>query len=88
MFLEMAIYGVGGLLLPRSNSRSLAVGLFLFSVLNIIKAIESISNGHTNAGLSFTKIIQILVLWGSIRAVEATFKLRGRFADANTQRTK
>jgi len=80
MGLHIALFGLGGLLLRRFPSRIIAVLLLVVCFLTAIEAAEWILNGHIQKLFTFDTALQLLALWGSARAVEATFKLHGRFS--------
>jgi hypothetical protein len=81
MFVHMVIYAAGAFFLRRSNSRILAMALLSITFLSIVNAWAWITSQQNAAVLSFTTLVQLLALWGSVRAVEATVKLRSRFAN-------
>lgn len=79
--LHFAVFGLGGVLLLRTNSRILATLIFVVCCVTVAETIRSaLSSRHVQSLLTLTKLFQLVTLWSSARAVEATFKLRGRFA--------
>ena len=84
--LHIVSFGIGGLLLLRTKSRVVAVLIFFVCFATVADVVQlAISSGNMRALFTLTKGFQLLTLWCSARAVEATFKLRGRFSDAAMQ---
>jgi hypothetical protein len=77
------IYAVLGAILMRFKSRVVAVILFFLAivatVVTVANAIGAKLGGGTNIFLS------LMILWAGVRAVEATFKLHGRFSAATVK---
>jgi hypothetical protein len=79
LLLTSILFAFFAFVLWQWNSRFAAVTLLILSVLVII---ASISNqlGSTQGGPKI--FLAIIAVWAGLRATEATFKLRGRFAHA------
>jgi hypothetical protein len=77
---DAVIYAVGGFFLRRSNSRVAAVILLLLAIVSI--GVTFANKVGANLGGGSNIFLALIVLWAAIRAVEATFKLHGRFASA------
>jgi hypothetical protein len=88
MGLHMAIFALGGFLLYRLRSRVLAIAMFCACAITIAEVTRWASQGHPKAIATFETLFLVFALWGSARAIEATFKLRGRFSEADTTHTK
>lgn len=79
---DAVIYAVGGFFVRRFQSRAAAVVLL---VLALVGAVVTFGNRvGANIGGGNNIFLAIIVLWAAVRAVEATFKLHGRFAQAGT----
>ena len=75
---DAVVYAIGGFFLRRSNSRVAAIVLLL---LAIIGAGVTLANKlGENLGGGNNIFLAAIVLWAAIRAVDATFKLRGKFS--------
>jgi hypothetical protein len=77
--IDVAIYVIGGFFLLRFKSRAAAVTLLLLALGG---AVATLFNrlGHDLGG-GRNVVLAAIVLWVAIRAVDATFKLRGRFSE-------
>jgi len=71
---DAAIYLIGGFLLHRFHSRAAAVVIPVLAAFSLYVTVANRLGGGSNIFLS------LIVFWAAIRAVEATFKLRSRFA--------
>ena len=71
---DAAIYLMGGFLLRRFHSRAAAVVILVLAAFSLYVTVANRLGGGSNIFLS------LIVFWAAIRAVEATFKLRSRFA--------
>jgi hypothetical protein len=80
MIAHTLIYGAGGLFLYRSNGRILAILMFGVITFGAIVEVKLLFERHAAVIPSFSALLQLLAFWGSLRAIEATFKLHGRFA--------
>lgn len=78
VLIDAAIYAVGGFLLRRFNSRVAAVVLLVLALLGLAVTVANRLGGNLGGGSNV--FLAAIVLWAAIRAVEATFKLRGRFS--------
>jgi hypothetical protein len=80
MLIDAGMYALLGAILWKWNSRTAAVLLLLLGsaslIMTVLNRIGITSEGGQNI------ILGLIVLWVAIRAVEATFKLHGRFSTA------
>jgi len=72
------IYVVGSFFLRRYHSRAAAVVLLVLAVVGA--GVTFANKAGANLGGGNNVFLALIVLWAAIRAVEATFKLRGRFS--------
>ncbi len=77
---DAAIYAIGGYFLRRYNSRAAAVVLLILTVLATGVTLANRIGRKLGGGNNI--FLAVILLWAAIRAVEATFKLRGRFSAA------
>ena len=77
VLVDAAIYAIGGVFLRRFNSRAAAVVLLLLALLGAGVTIANKAGANLGGGNNI--ILALIILWAGIRAVEATFKLHGRF---------
>lgn len=75
---DAAIFSVGGLFLRRFNSRTAAVVLLFVAVLGLGITLANTAGADLGGGRNV--VLALIVLWAAIRALEATYKLHGRFA--------
>ena len=75
---DAVIYVVCGFFLRRHNSRAAAVALLLLSILGA--GVTFANKAGANLGGGNNIFLALIILWAAIRAVESTFKLRGRFS--------
>jgi hypothetical protein len=75
---DAVIYVVAGLFLRRSNSRVAALVLLVSAVIGAGVTFANKAGADLGGGNNI--FLALIVLWAGIRAVEATFKLHGRFA--------
>lgn len=75
---DAVIYAVGGFFLRRYNSRAAAVVLLILAVVGA--GVTFANKAGANLGGGNNIFLALIVLWAAIRAVEATFKLRGRYS--------
>ena len=84
VLLDAALYAILGLILMKWKARTAAVLLLLLSglaaLVTVMNKLGVMSGGGTNI------ILALMVLWAAVRAVEATFKLHGKFARESTYR--
>ncbi len=80
LLIHTVILAVGGLCLLRWQSRAAAVGLLLYALAGagITLAIGSGAKLEGNSNLA----LALLIFWTALKGVEATFRLRGKFAFA------
>jgi len=78
LLIHAAVLGLGGagLLLWKSRIAAIALLVYALTGAGITLAIHSGAQIEGGKNLS----LALLVLWTAIKAVEATFRLRGRFA--------
>jgi hypothetical protein len=78
VLVDAVIYVVGGFFLRRFNSRAAAVVLLLLAIAGA--GVTFANKAGANLGGGSNIFLSLIVLWAAIRAVEATFKLCGRFS--------
>ncbi len=78
VLVDAAIFAIGGFFLFRFNSRAAAVALLLLALLSAGVTIANKAGANIGGGNNI--ILALIILWAGIRAVEATFKLHGRFS--------
>jgi hypothetical protein len=77
--IDVGLFSILGLLLWRFRSPAAAFGLLLVAVMRLlVTTAQSLDTGQISA---LEIAICIVVLFAAIRAVEATLKLIGRFAE-------
>jgi hypothetical protein len=77
--IDVGLFSILGVLLWRFRSPAAAFGLLLVAVMRLlVTTAQSLDTGQISG---FEVAICIVVLFAAIRAVEATLKLIGRFAD-------
>ena len=81
VLVDAAIYAIGGFFLRRFNSRAAAVVLLLLALLSAGVTIANKAGANLGGGNNI--ILALIILWAGIRAVEATFKLHGRFSSVS-----
>ncbi len=80
VLIDAAVYAIGGFFLRRFNSRTAAVILLILALLGAGVTIANKAGANLGGGNNI--ILALIILWAGIRAVEATFKLHGRFSSA------
>lgn len=78
LLIDGAAYVVLGFFLRQFNSRIIAIMLLLLAIVTSLMAFGIFSGRGHSGGLNV--ILAAIVVWAGVRAVEATFKLRGKFA--------
>lgn len=78
---DAAIFAIGGFFLLRFNSRTAAVVLLLLALLSA--GITIANKAGANIGGGNNIILAVIIIWAGIRAVEASFKLHGRFSSVS-----
>jgi hypothetical protein len=82
VLVDAALYAILGLILMKWKARTAAVLLLLLAglaaVVTFMNKLGIMAEGGTNI------ILALIVLWAAVRAVEATFKLHGKFAKEST----
>ncbi len=76
--IDAAVYAVCGFFLLRFNSRAAAVILLILAI--VAAGVTFANKLGVNLGGGNNIFLALIVLWAAIRAVDATFKLHGRFA--------
>ena len=79
---DAVVYAVGGFFLYRYNSRATAVILLILAFVAVGVTFANKAGADLGGGNNI--FLAFIVLWAAIRAVEATFKLRGRFSAKDT----
>jgi len=79
---DAVVYAAGGFFVRRFHSRVAAVVLFLVALVAV--GVTLANKAGANLGGGNNIFLALIVLWASVRAVEATFKLHGRFAAATS----
>lgn len=77
-FFLAAIYVIGGFFLLRFKSRAAAVTLLLLALGEAVVTLFNLFGHDLGGGRNV--VLAAIVVWAAIRAVDATFKLRGRFS--------
>lgn len=75
---DAAIYLIGGFLLHRFHSRAAAVVILVLAAFSLYVTVANRLGENLGGGSNI--FLSLIVFWAAIRAVEATFKLRSRFA--------
>jgi len=75
---DAAIYLIGGFLLHRFHSRAAAVVILVLAAFSLYVTVANRLSENLGGGSNI--FLSLIVFWAAIRAVEATFKLRSRFA--------
>jgi hypothetical protein len=78
ILLDAAFYLLGGFFVRRFHSRAAAIVLLLLAGISAAVTVGNRMGADLGGGKNV--VLALIVLWAAIRAVEATFKLRGRFA--------
>ena len=82
VLVDAAIYAIGGFFLRRFNSRAAAVVLLLLALISAGVTVANKTGANIGGGNNI--ILALIILWAGIRAVEATFKLHGRFSTSGS----
>jgi uncharacterized membrane protein HdeD (DUF308 family) len=69
----------GAFFLRRFNSRVAAVVLLIVATISVGITIANLLGAELGTGTNI--LLAIIVFWAGVRAVEATFKFHGRFAE-------
>ena len=78
---DAALYVVGAFFLRRFKSRVAAVGLLVLALGEFVVTVANRVGANLSGGNNI--LLAGIVLCVAVRAVEATFKLRGRFAQGS-----
>ena len=84
LLVDAVIYAVLGAILLRFKSRVAAVILLLLAIVTAGVTVANATGAKLGGGHNI--FLSLMVLWAGVRAVEATFKLRGRFAAVSAER--
>ena len=85
ILLDAAFYLGGGFFVRRFHSRAAAIVLLLLAGISAAVTVGNRMGADLGGGKNV--VLALIVFWAAIRAVEATFKLHGRFAgDGEAQR--
>ena len=78
ILLDAAVYLVGGFFVRRFHSRAAAIVLLLLAGISAAVTVGNRMGADLGGGKNV--VLALIVFWAAIRAVDATFKLHGRFA--------
>jgi hypothetical protein len=78
VFIDVGIYLVVGLMLFFLRSRVAAVAFVMVASVSLGVTAANLAGAQLGGGSNI--IVAVLMFYAAIRSVEATFKLRGRFA--------
>jgi hypothetical protein len=79
VLIDAIINAGGAFFLRRFNSRVAAIVLLVVAVLSVGITIANLLGAKLGTGTNI--LMAIIVFWAGVRAVEATFKFHGRFAE-------
>jgi hypothetical protein len=82
LLLRAVLYAAGGFLVRRFHSRGAAFAMLLLASVGVIAAVSNLFGAKLGGGRNV--LLALVLLWAAVRAVEATFKLHGRFAKKST----
>jgi hypothetical protein len=75
---DAAVYAIGAFFVRRLHSRVAAVILLIVSLIAVGVTLANKAGAKLGGGSNI--LLAVIVLWAAVRAVEATFKLHGRFS--------
>ena len=78
ILIDAGLYVIGGFLLRRFNSRAAAVALLILALLGTVVTVANKLGENLGGGNNI--LLALIVLWAAVRAVDATFKLHGRYS--------
>ncbi|TCS37231.1 hypothetical protein EDC30_10429 [Paucimonas lemoignei] len=78
LFGHAVVLAVGGFCLLRWKSRGAAVALALYALINMSITLAINSGVAIEGGKNLA--LALMISWTAVKAVEATFRLQGRFA--------
>ena len=78
ILIDAGLYAIGGFLLRRFNSRAAAVELLVLALLGAVVTVANKLGENLGGGNNI--FLALIVLWAAVRAVDATFKLHGRYS--------
>jgi predicted ferric reductase len=79
VLIDAALYVIGGFFVRRFHSRVAAVALLLLALAGAGVTVANKLGENLGGGNNI--FLALIVLWAAVRAVEATFKLHGRFSE-------
>ena len=82
MLVDAALYAILGLILMKWKARTAAVLLLLLAGLATVVTVMNLLGIMAEGGRNI--ILALIVLVVAVRAVEATFKLHGKYANVST----
>jgi hypothetical protein len=80
ILIDAAIYVVAAFFLRRYNSRTAAIALLALATISAGVTFANKAGANLSGGNNI--ILALIVLWASIRAVQATFMIHGKFASS------
>ena len=78
LLFDAIVYAICAFCIRRFNSRAASIIVLIFATVALGVTIANKFGGQLGGGNNI--ILGIIIFWSAIRAVEATFKLRGRFS--------
>ena len=75
LLIDAGAYFVLGIFLRQFKSRVIAILVLLLAIVTTVVGVGKLFGAGIDSGIYI--IVAVIVLWAAIRAVEATFKLRG-----------
>ena len=79
LLVDVVLYTLGAFFLRRYNSRAAAVLLLILAGASAGVTFANMAGANLGGGNNI--FLAVIILWAAIRAVEATYKLRGRFSE-------
>jgi hypothetical protein len=80
LLVDAALYAIGGFFLRRLNSRAAASLLLALALVGA--GVTAANELGESVGGSNNILLALILVWVAVRAVDATFKLHGKFAVA------
>ena len=78
LLIDAALYTVGAFFIRKYNSRAAAVMLLILASVSAGITLANMTGANLGGGNNL--FLAIIIFWAAIRAVEATYKLHGRFS--------
>ena len=78
LLIDAALYTAGAFLIRKYNSRAAAVMLLILASVSAGITLANMTGANLGGGNNL--FLAIIIFWAAIRAVEATYKLHGRFS--------